>query len=76
MFNLYADHTRRNARLDELQTGIKMVEGRSNLRYVVDTTLMAESEEELKRLLMRVKEESERAGIRLNIKKKKKKANN
>ena len=76
MFNLYADHTRRNARLDELQTGIKMVEGRSNLRYVVDTTLMAESEEELKRLLMRVKEESERAGLRLNIKKKKKKANN
>ena len=72
MFNLYADHTRRNARLDELQTGIKMVEGRSNLRYVVDTTLMAESEEELKRLLMRVKEESERAGLRLNIKKKKK----
>ena len=76
MFNLYADHTRRNARLDELQTGIKMVEGRSNLRYVVDTTLMAESEKELKRLLMRVKEESERAGLRLNIKKKKKKANN
>ena len=72
MFNLYADHTRRNARLDELQTGIKMVEGRSNLRYVVDTTLMAESEEELKRLLIRVKEESERAGLRLNIKKKKK----
>ena len=74
MFNLYADHTRRNARLDELQTGIKMVEGRSNLRYVVDTTLMAESEEELKRLLMRVKEESERAGLRLNIKKKKKRS--
>ena len=49
-----------NARLDELQTGIKMVEGRSNLRYVVDTTLMAESEEELKRLLMKVREESEK----------------
>ena len=61
----------RNAGLDELQAGIKM--GRrniNNLRYVDDTTLMAESEEELKSLLMRVKEESERAGLKLNIKKK------
>ena len=60
----------RNARLDELQTEIKI--GRksiNNLRYVDDTTLMAESEEELKSLLMRVKEESERAGLKLDIKK-------
>ena len=62
----------RNARLDELQTGIKI--GRrniNNLRYVDDTTLMAESKEELKSLLVRVKEEDERAGLRLNSKKKK-----
>ena len=60
----------RNAGLDELQAGIK-TGGRNtnNLRYVDDTTLMAESEEELKSLLMRVKEESSRAGLRLNIKK-------
>ena len=60
----------RNARLDELQAGIN-VGGRNinNLRYV-DTTQMAESEEELKKLLMRVMEESERAGLKLNIKKK------
>ena len=59
-----------NARLDELQAGIK-IGGRNinNLRYADDTTLMAESEEELKNLLMRVKEESERAGLKLNIKK-------
>ena len=70
MFNLYADHTRRNARLDELQTGIK-IGGRNinNLRYVDATTLMAESEKELKSLLIRVKEESKRAVLRLNIKK-------
>ena len=63
----------RNARLDELQAGIKI--GRrniNNLRYADDTTLMAENEE-LKSLLMRVKEESERAGLRLNIKKQKQK---
>ena len=60
----------RNARLDELQAGIK-IGGRKikNLRYVNDTTLMAESEEEVKSLLMRVKEQSERAGLRLSIKK-------
>ena len=60
----------RDARLDELQTGIKM--GRRNInnfRYADDTTLMAESKEELKSLLMRVKEETERAGLKLSIKK-------
>ena len=59
-----------NARLDEAQAGIKIV-GRkiSNLRYADDTTLMAESEEEMKRLLMKVKEESEKAGLKLNIQK-------
>ena len=60
----------RNAGLDELQVEIKIGERHINkLRYMDDTTLMAESEEELKSLLMRVKEESERAGLRLNIKK-------
>ena len=69
LFNLYAEHIMKNARLDELQAGIKI--GRrniNNLRYVDDTTLMAERGEELKNLLMRVKEESEKAGLRLNIK--------
>ena len=63
----------RNAELNELQAGIK-IGGRNinNLRYADDTTLMAESEEELKSLLRRVKEESERASLKLNIKKKKK----
>ena len=58
----------RNARLDEAQVGIKIV-GRcvNNLRYADDTTLMAESEEELSSLLMKVKEESEKAGLKLNI---------
>ena len=61
----------RNARLDELQAGIK-IGGRNinNLRYADDTTLMAESEEELKNLLMKVKEEIGKAGLKLNIKKK------
>ena len=70
LFNLYAEHMMRNAGLDELQAGIKI--GRrniNNLRYVYDTTLMAESEEEIKSLLMRAKKESERASLRLNIKK-------
>ena len=60
----------RNARLDEVQAGIKIA-GRTinNLRYADDTTLMAENEEELKSLLMRVKEESENASLKLNIKK-------
>ena len=70
MFNLYAaEHIMRNAGLDELQVGIK-IGGKNinNLRYVDDTTLMAESEEELKSLLMRVKEDSEKVSLKLNIK--------
>ena len=67
MFNLYAEHIIRNAGLDELQAGIKR--NINNLRYVDDSALMAESKEELKSLFMRVKEESERAVLRLNIKK-------
>ena len=69
-FNLYVDHITRNAGLDELQARIKI--GRrniNNLRYADDTTLMAESEGELNGLLMRVTEERERAGLRLNIRK-------
>ena len=59
-----------NARLDEAQAGIKIVRKNiNNLRYADDTTLMAESEEELKSLLMKVKEESEKAGLKLNIQK-------
>ena len=70
LFNLYAEYIIRNARLDEAQTGIK-IDRRiiSNLRYADDITLMAESREELKRLLMRVKEESEKVGLKLNIQK-------
>ena len=59
----------RNVRLDESQAGIKIERNINNLRYAYDTTLMSESEEELKSLLMRVKEESEKAVLRLNIKK-------
>ena len=60
----------RNAGLEETQTGIKIAERNiSNLRYADDTTLLAESEEELKSLLMKVKEESEKVGLKLNIKK-------
>ena len=70
LFNLYAEYIMRNAGLEEAQAGIKIA-GRSinNLRYADDTTLMAESEEELKSLLMKVKEESEKAGLKLNIQK-------
>ena len=70
LFNLYAEYIMRNARLDESQTEIKIA-GRNinNLRYADDTTLMAESEEELKCFLMRVKEEGEKAGLKLNIQK-------
>ena len=68
LFNLYIEHIVRNARLDELQAGIK-TDGRNNNLTYVDTTLMAGSEEELKSLLMSVKEESERVGLGLNIKK-------
>ena len=60
----------RNARLDETQAGIKIAgKNTNNLRYTDDTTLIAESEEELKSLLMKVKEESEKLGLKLNIKK-------
>ena len=73
MFNLYAEYVMRKARLDELQVGIKIGwRNINNLRYADVTTLMAESKEELKSFLMRVKEESESAGLKLNIKKKKK----
>ena len=58
-----------NARLDEAQVGIKIAGRNINLRYADDTTLMAESEEKLKSLLMKVKEESEKAGLKLNIQK-------
>ena len=70
LFNLYAEHIMRNARLDELQAGIK-IGGRNlnSLRCVDDTTLMAESIEELKSLLMRMKEESERPGLKIILKK-------
>ena len=70
LINLYAEYIMRNAGLDESQAGIKIA-GRSinNLRYADDTTLMAESEEELKSLLMKVKEESEKVGLKLNIQK-------
>ena len=68
LFNFYAEYIMRNAGLDEAQAGIKIA-GRNinNLRYVDDTILMAESEEELKSLLMKVKEESEKVGLTLNI---------
>ena len=72
IFNLYAEYLMRSAGLDEAQAGIKTA-GRNinNLRYADDTNLMAENEEELKRLLMTVKEESEKAGLKLNIEKRK-----
>ena len=70
LFNLYAECIMRNAGLDEAQTGIKFAERNiNNLRYADDTTLMAESEEELKSLLMKVKEESEKLDLKLNIQK-------
>ena len=70
LFNLYAEYIMRNAGLEEAQAGIK-ISGRNinNLRYADDTTLMAESEEELKSLLMKVKEESENVGLKLNVQK-------
>ena len=70
LFNFYAEYIMRNAGLEEAQAGIKIA-GRNinNLRYADDTTLMAESEEELKSLLMKVKVESEKAGLKLNIQK-------
>ena len=70
LFNLYAEYIKQNAGLDETQAGIKIA-GRNinNLRYAYDTTLMAEREEELESLLMKVKEESEKVGLKLNIQK-------
>ena len=68
LFNLYAEYIMQNPELDELQAGIKIARrNTNNLRYVDDTTLMGESEEELKSLLMKVKEESEKAGLKLSI---------
>ena len=69
LFNLYAEYIMQNARLVEAQAGIKIARNANNLRHVDDTTLMAESKEELKSLLMKVKEESEKAGLKLNIQK-------
>ena len=70
LFDLYAEHIMRNAGLEEAQAGIKIARRDiDNLRYADDTTLMAESEEELKSLLMKVKEESEKVGLKLNIQK-------
>ena len=70
LFNFYAEYITRNARLEEAQAGIKIARRNiNNLRYADDTTLMAESEEELKSLLMKVKEESEKVGLKLNIQK-------
>ena len=68
LFNFYAEYIARNAGLEEAQAGIKIA-GRNinDLRYADNTTLMAESEDELKRLLMKVKEESEKVGLKLNI---------
>ena len=70
LFNLYAEYIMRNVRLDETHAGIKIARRNiNNLRYADDTTLMAESEEELKSLLMKEKEESEKVGLKLNIQK-------
>ena len=69
LFNFYAEYIMRNAGLEETKAGIKIGRNINNLRYADDTTLMAESEEELKSLLMKVKEESEKLGLKLNIQK-------
>ena len=70
LFNFYAEYLMKNAGLEEAQTGIRIAERNiNNLRYADDTTLMAGSEEELKNLLMKVKEESEQVGLKLNIQK-------
>ena len=70
LFNLYAVYIRQNARPDESQTGIKIARRNiNNFRNADDTTAMSESEEELKSLLMKVKEDSEKAGMKLNIQK-------
>ena len=68
LFNLYAEYITRNAGLEETQAGIKIAERNiNNLKYTDDTSLMVESEEELKSLLMKVKEEGEKVGLKLNI---------
>ena len=70
LFNFYAEYIIRNAGLDDSQAGMKIARRNiNNLKYADDTTLMAESEEELKSLLMKVKEDSEKAGMKLNIQK-------
>ena len=70
LFNFYAEYLMRNSGLEEAQDGIKIARRNiNNLRYADDTTLMAESEEELKSLLMKVKEESEKLGLKFNIQK-------
>ena len=70
LFNLHAEYIMRNAGLEEAQAGIKIARRNiSNLRHTDDTTFMAENEEELKSLLMKVKEESEKVGLKLNIQK-------
>ena len=70
LFNFHEEYIRRNAGLEEAQAGIKIARRNiNNLRYADDTTLMAESEEELKSLLMKEKEESEKVGLKLNIQK-------
>ena len=70
LFNLHAEYIMRNASLDEAQAGIKIARRKvNNLRYTDGTTPMAESKEELKSLLMKMKEESEKAGLKLNIQK-------
>ena len=70
LFNFYAEYITRNAGLEETQAGIKIAERNiHNLRYADDTTLMTESEKELKSLLMKVKEESEKLGLKLSIQK-------
>ena len=70
IFNLYAEYIMRNDGLDEAQAGIKIARRNiNNLRYTDDTTLMAESKKELKSLLTKVKEESEKVGLKLNIQK-------
>ena len=70
LFNFYAEYIMRNSGLDEAQAGIKIARrNNNNLRYADDTTLMAESEEELKSLLMKALEESEKIGLKLNIQK-------
>ena len=70
LFNFYAEYIIQNARLDEAQAGIKISRRNiNNLRYADDTTLMAESEDEIKSLLMKLKEESDKVGLKLNIQK-------